>query len=129
MRQIQALFALHGDQKVSEETGGYCTARKRLPLDTLQRLRVAAAAAADKASQLWYGWNVKLLDGTSLSAPDTKKNQRAYPQPGGQKPGCGFPLIKRKGSVPHIDTTFLFVAGRTTGWTGPASLMSPRFIT
>jgi hypothetical protein len=97
VRQIQALFALHRDQKVSEETGGYCTARKRLSLDTLQRLRVAAAAAADSASQLWYGWNVKLIDGTSVSAPDTKKNQRAYPQPGGQKPGCGFPLIKLVG--------------------------------
>jgi hypothetical protein len=29
-----------------------------------------------------------------VSLPDTKKNQCAYPQPGGQKPGCGFPLMK-----------------------------------
>ena len=26
--------------------------------------------------------------------PDTPKNQRAYPQPRSQKPGCGFPLMK-----------------------------------
>jgi hypothetical protein len=97
VRQVQALFALHGDKKVAHDTGGYCTARKRLPLDTLQRLRVALAAAADKAGRLWHGLNVKLIDGTSVSAPDTKKNQRAYPQPGGQKPGCGFPLIKLVG--------------------------------
>jgi len=97
VRQIQALFALHGDQKVAPNTGGYCTARKRLPLDTLQRLRVAVAAAADKTGQLWHGLNVKLIDGTTSSAPDTQKNQRAYPQPGGQKPGCGFPLIKLVG--------------------------------
>ena len=97
VRQIQALFALHSDQRVSQDTGAYCTARKRLPLDTLQRLRVSLAATADKAGPLWQGWNVKLIDGTSVSAPDTRKNQRAYPQPGGQKPGCGFPLIKLVG--------------------------------
>jgi hypothetical protein len=97
VRQVQALFALHGDQKVSEETGAYCTARKRLSLETLQRLRVAVAAAADKAGQLWHDLSIKLIDGTSVSAPDTRKNQRPYPQPGGQKPGCGFPLIKLVG--------------------------------
>ena len=97
VRQIQALFALQGDRRVHEATGGYCTARKRLPLDSLARLRVALAAAAQKAEQLWHGLNVKLIDGTSVSAPDTRKNQRAYPQPGGQKPGCGFPLIKLVG--------------------------------
>lgn len=97
VRQIQALFALPGDKQVAEDTGGYCTARKRLPLDTLQRLRVAVAAAADQAGQLWHGLNVKLIDGTSVSAPGTPKNQRAHPQPGGQNPGCGFPLIKLAG--------------------------------
>ena len=97
VRQVQALFALHGDRKVSQDTGAYCTARKRLPLETLQRLRVALAVAADKAGQRWHGLSVKLIDGTSVSAPDTRKNQRAYPQPGGQKPGCGFPLIKLVG--------------------------------
>jgi hypothetical protein len=37
---------------------------------------------------------VKVIDGTSVSLPDSRKNQRAYPQPGGQQPGCGFPLLK-----------------------------------
>jgi hypothetical protein len=40
---------------------------------------------------------VKVVDGTSTTLPDTVKNQRAYPQPGGQKPGCGFPLVKLVG--------------------------------
>jgi hypothetical protein len=97
VRQIQALLALQTGKRVGEDTGGYCTARKRLPLDTLARLRVALAAAAEKAGRPWHGLNVKLIDGTSVSAPDTLKNQRAYPQPGGQKPGCGFPLIKLVG--------------------------------
>jgi hypothetical protein len=97
VRQIQALFALAGGKTVDEGTGGDCPARKRLPLDTLQRWRAALAAPAEQGGQLWHGLNVQLIDGTSVSAPDTQKNQRAYPQPGGQKPGCGFPLIKLVG--------------------------------
>ncbi|MCI0356015.1 MAG: IS4 family transposase, partial [Acidobacteria bacterium] len=94
VRQIQALFALEQSARVAEGTGAYCQARHRLPLDTLARLRCAAAAAAEKTAQLWHGLTVKIIDGTSTSLPDTRKNQRAYPQPGGQKPGCGFPLLK-----------------------------------
>lgn len=101
VRQIQALVALHGGPKVDARTGAYCQARLRLPLDTLQRLRCALAARAQKilpqAQQLWRGHDVKALDGTTSSLPDTQKNQRAYPQPGGQKPGCGFPLLKLVG--------------------------------
>src|SRR6266487_4425315 len=97
VRQVQALFGLHGQSPVDEGTSAYCQARKRLPLDTLQRLRVALAAAAQKTAQLWHGLRVILIDGTTSSLPDTPKNQRAYPQPGGQKPGCGFPLLKLVG--------------------------------
>src|SRR5206468_7826405 len=97
VRQVQALFGLHGQSLVDEGTSAYCQARKRLPLDTLQRLRVALAAAAEKTAQLWHGLRVILIDGTGVSLPDTPKNQRAYPQPGGQKPGCGFPLLKLVG--------------------------------
>ena len=32
------------------------------------------------------------MDGTTISMPDTKENQRVYPQSGVQKPGLGFPL-------------------------------------
>lgn len=94
VRQIQALFALHKGGRVDEGTSAYCQARLRLPWDVLPRLRCAAAAHAPKAGPLWHDLRVKVIDGTSASAPDTAKNQRAYPQPGGQKPGCGFPLLK-----------------------------------
>lgn len=97
VRQTQALLALASDQHVDAGTSAYGQARQRLPLETLQRLRAALAAGAQKASQLWHGLNVTLIDGTSVSAPDTPNNQQAYPQPGGQKPGCGFPLIKLVG--------------------------------
>ena len=97
VRQVQALFGLQGQGPVDEGTSAYCQARKRLPLDTLQRLRVTLAAVAQKTAPLWHGLRVILIDGTTLSLPDTPKNQRAYPQAGGQKPGCGFPLMKLVG--------------------------------
>jgi hypothetical protein len=97
VRQIQALFALHCNGPVAAGTGGWCQARLRLPWDVLPRLRCAAAAQAEKTARRWCGLRVKVVDGTSLTLPDTAKNQRAYPQPGGQKPGCGFPLLKLVG--------------------------------
>ena len=49
------------------------------------------------AAQSWHGLNPKVIDGTTVSLPDTPKNQRAYPQARSQKPGGGFPLLKMAG--------------------------------
>ena len=97
VRQIQALLRLHAGIAVDSGTAAWCQARARLPWDILPRLRCAAAAQAEKAAQLWHHLRVKVIDGTTSSLPDTPKNQRAYPQPGGQKPGCGFPVLKLVG--------------------------------
>jgi hypothetical protein len=40
-----------------------------------------------------YGRRVLVVDGTSVTAPDTAQNQKEWPQPKSQKPGCGWPLI------------------------------------
>lgn len=94
VRQVQALCALTSPRRISAQTGAYCLARARLPLDLLTRLRCAAAARAEQGANLWKGFRVKAIDGTGLSMPDTLKNQRAYPQSREQKPGCGFPFMK-----------------------------------
>lgn len=94
VRQIQSLFALFSSRRVSEDTGAYCIARGRIPLDVLARLRCAVAAHAAKAEELWMGLRVRVLDGTAVSMPDTHANQRTYPQSAEQKPGCGFPFMK-----------------------------------
>ena len=94
VRQIQSLFSLSSRRRVSPETGAYCLARGRLPLDALARLRCAVAADAAQAEPFWKGFRVKVVDGTSVSMPDTPKNQCAYPQSAEQKPGCGFPFMK-----------------------------------
>ncbi|PWU14755.1 MAG: hypothetical protein C5B50_16680 [Verrucomicrobia bacterium] len=97
VRQIQALFALHDQGRVDENSSAYCQARKRLPLDRLCRVRVGVAAAGEKQALPWHGLRPKVVDSTTVSAPDTLKNQRAYPQSRSQKPGCGFPLIRLLG--------------------------------
>lgn len=42
----------------------------------------------------WRGRDVKLIDGTTLSMPDTAANQTSFPQSRQQKPGLGFPLAR-----------------------------------
>lgn len=101
VRQIQALFQWAASLGVDENTGAYCQARSRLPLPVLARARQAAAEHAERLvpdkDRLWHGWRPKVLDGTSVSLPDTPKNQAAYPQTKTQKPGCGFPLLRLVG--------------------------------
>ncbi len=92
--QILALCALHTPDHSSPGTSAFCQARQRLPWDLLPRLRCALAARAERAGQLWKGLYVKVIDGSGISLPDTKANQRAYPQSSEQLPGCGFPLLK-----------------------------------
>ena len=98
LRHIQAILASRGQGPISSNTGGYSRARGRLPFDLLQRLRHSVAAYAQrilpKAEELWFGLRPLIIDGTTVTLPDTKKNQQAYPQSRKQKPGCGFPLMR-----------------------------------
>lgn len=81
----------------SHDPSSYCTARKRLPKGLLPRLtRLVAGKLGEKVQdrQLWRGHRVWLVDGSSVQMPDTAANQKAYPQPSCQKPGCGFPVAR-----------------------------------
>jgi hypothetical protein len=74
----------------------YCRARMRLPLEVLQKLlrRSAQAMATTASAPRWCGLRPLLVDGSSTIAPDRANLQRAFGQPGEQKPGCGFPIPK-----------------------------------
>jgi hypothetical protein len=71
----------------------YCQARARLPLSVYQRLLKQTSQAAQRSSAvpLWRGHRTFLVDGSSYSMPDTPELQAYFGQPGGQRPGCGFP--------------------------------------
>jgi len=96
VRKVQAWYAPQ-DQTPDSSTSAYCQARSRLPLSSLTGLH---QILADKLSaritppELWLGRRVKVVDGTGVSMPDTAPNQKDWAQPSGQKPGCGFPVVK-----------------------------------
>lgn len=89
-----------GMSTCSTRTGGFCRARQRLPeamVSTLVRQTGYAVASSMPADTGWHGRRVRLVDGTTVSMPDTAANQTAYPQPSSQKPGLGFPLCRLVG--------------------------------
>jgi hypothetical protein len=97
VRHVQALIrSLKGDA-LDEGTSAYCQARNRLPLVTIKKLMQVAAQTADRRASKGGELNgrpVKVVDCSSAKAPDTTANQRQFPQPSEQKPGCGFPVIR-----------------------------------
>ncbi len=68
----------------STDTSAYCQARSRLPEALLQKLfRETGQSLEEKVTTeyLWCGRNVKVIDGSTVSMPDTAENQKAYPLP------------------------------------------------
>ncbi len=84
----------------STYTGAYCQARKRLPVNMVTTLtRYTGQMMTQRTPEAWYwkGRPVRLVDGATVTLPDTPANQEAYPQPGSQKPGLGFPQCRLVG--------------------------------
>jgi hypothetical protein len=110
--KLAAHRAAEGKKPCSTKTGGYCTARKRLPealpttlaWETGQRLHERVPKES-----LLGGRSIKVFDGSTLTMPDTKANQKAFPQHPRQKPGAGFPITR-------IGVLFSLVCGSVLHW-------------
>jgi hypothetical protein len=113
------LQVLHGNTACShvprlggvECTGeAYCQARQRLPLRVLKFLLHALSQHLSGTDMLddgrWHGHRTFLVDGSSLSMPDTPALQKEFGQPGAQAPGCGFPVMHLL-ALFHASTGFL----------------------
>jgi putative transposase len=95
--RVSVLWASLGQKVCDSNTGAYCRARHKLTEGLLQRLVRETAEACEAQTPdcwLWLNRHVWLVDGTTVSMPDTPENQAAYPQPPAQKPGLGFPLLR-----------------------------------
>ena len=93
---------LAGMNPGSGNTSGYCQARQRLPQEMVGTLaRQSGALLGEQTPQewLWQGRQVKLVDGTTVSMPDTAENQARFPQHGQQEAGVGFPLARLVGVI------------------------------
>jgi hypothetical protein len=90
----QAVAGVSADRLGAEEpdttanTGPYCKARQRLPLEQLEDSARTAGMKLHQqapAEWQWKGHKVVLADGTTVTMPDT---------PESQKPGLGFPMAR-----------------------------------
>jgi hypothetical protein len=87
----------HGQRACSSETGGYCIARSRLPEEACRSMVRAAGRRIEQNAPndwRWRGRRVLVVDGSTVTMPDTPASQCEYPQPKSQKPGCGFPIAR-----------------------------------
>jgi len=86
-----------GERLCSPNTGTYCVARRRLPEELGPRLVRETGQQLERDSDSdwrWKGHRVRVVDGATLTMPDTEENQEASPQPSSQKRGLGFPIVR-----------------------------------
>lgn len=84
----------------STHTGGYCRARKRLPMEMVRELTGHLGHSMHRQvpdDWQWRGRPVRIIDGTTLTMPDTPTNQALYPQQSSQAEGLGFPICRLLG--------------------------------
>jgi len=101
VKSVQSWFITYDEKAPSSNTSAYCRARKRLSYNKLMTIcrNSITKIVSVVEPELWCNRVVKIVDGTSFKLPDTDENQREYPQPTSQKPGCGFPQIKVQGLI------------------------------
>lgn len=84
-------------KKADSNTTAYCEARQRLPEKVVKELAKRSGKTCQQHAAgrwHWKGRNIKVVDGFTLTMPDTLENQKEYPQQRGQKKGCGFPIVR-----------------------------------
>jgi hypothetical protein len=97
---VARLWAWHvaqGRRSCSPDTGAYCAARDSLPETACHQLVCRTGRELEAQSPpewLWHARRVRVVDGSTITMPDTPENQAEYPQAKTQKPGCGLPIAR-----------------------------------
>ncbi len=123
--RIMMLLSVLGRPTCHAGTGAYCKARAKLAERFLRRLACdVGCQLEDQAPEAWrwHGHRVVLVDGSTLSMPDTAANQAAYPQSRSQRPGVGFPIMRwvaliGLATAAVLDSAFGPYRGKETGET------------
>jgi hypothetical protein len=88
---------------VDGDDSAFCQSRSRWTLDELIDIRrdlsdrISFSSASLAVELAMVGCPLKVVDGSSINAPDSPANRQEYPQSSAQKPQCGFPLINLVG--------------------------------
>lgn len=115
VQRVAIYYALLGVETSSTNTGAYCRARAKIPAEVVERLAIEVAEQCEAAVPTewrWKGFRALVVDGTTLSMPDTAENQAVYPQSVSQKEGLGFPIMR---AVALTSLTTGMVLGLATG--------------
>jgi hypothetical protein len=114
--RVIAFFLEQGKRPPSGNTSAYSQARSRLPEECLSHLCKKVAHAlmppTNVSDYLWKGWRIKLVDGSTLSMPDTLENQQTYPQSPRQKKGLGFPSMRIVAVIDYMTGALLDLAAK-----------------
>jgi Transposase DDE domain len=95
--RLAAWRTAHGRSPCSPETGAYCTARDALPESACRELVRGTGRELEEQAPpewLWRGRRVRVVDGSTITMPDTAENQAEYPQANTQRRGCGLPIAR-----------------------------------
>jgi hypothetical protein len=95
--RLLAYRIAQGWSPCSADTGSYCQARQRLPEELLSRLvRDTGAEVHRQAPASWrkHGRAIKVVDGSTVSMPDTPANALAFGKPANQKGHSSFPVAR-----------------------------------
>jgi len=95
--RVIAFHITKGKDAPSPNTAAFSKARSKLPEEIISNLVKDSAGKMEKNipnNWLWNLFHLKLVDGSTVSMPDTPENQALYPQPDSQKKGVGFPIAR-----------------------------------
>ena len=76
--RVVVLYVTLGRGPCSDNTGAYCRARAKIPTTIIKRLTLEVADNCEQrvpADWLWKRRHAYLVDGTTVSMPDTVENQ------------------------------------------------------
>lgn len=99
---VSRVIAFHLSQgrmdDISSNTAAFSKARSKFPEEIISRLARESAEQMEETVPTDWLWQrlhrMKLIDGSTVSMPDTLENQAKWPQPDSQKEGVGFPLAR-----------------------------------
>ena len=97
VRKVQSFCSEKELPLPSSNDAAYCKARAKLDDKDLKKIHSKVCEKVQQRvieDQRWKGRDVRVLDGTGITLPDTLENQAEFPQPSIQRKGCGFPVMK-----------------------------------
>jgi hypothetical protein len=103
-------IALNTNKDISITTGGYCRARQRLHVQRIKKFtQQISKDSLEKIPKRWkfQGRDIYLVDGTTFTMPDTKENQKAYPQQASLPQGLSFPICRAVGIISLYSGTII----------------------